>query len=146
MKYLQILTFVIWISISSTTHPDDLYTRKVVANGYVVKRQWSRLELVDIFTRQKRWWLNGGKITVFTRVLDSVEHKMFVIDVLNLSPYQFKSKLDGAIYSGNNTPVIEVSSDEEMLLKLSLTPYSIGYINSTVMVNDKLNVIKVTYN
>lgn len=145
MKYLQVYCFILWLVISNVAYPEELYNQKVIANGYILERQWSRMELVDIFTRNRIWWPNSKKITVFTRQLDSVEHKLFVIDVLNLSPFQFRSRLDSVIYAGKNTPVVEVTSDEEMLLKLSLTPYSIGYVNSTVMINDKLNIIKITY-
>jgi hypothetical protein len=124
---------------------DNISTQKVLVNGYINETQWNRIELIDIFSRKRISWPNGKKIVVFTRRLDTIEHKMFVIDVLNLTPFQFKSKLNDVIFSGQNTPVVETTSDEDMLLKISMTPYSIGYINSTVIINDRLNVVKVTY-
>lgn len=42
--------------------------------------------------------------------------------------------------SGNGVPPISVSSDEEMLEKVSSTPQSIGYINKA-FVNDKVKIL-----
>lgn len=105
----------------------------------------SHHEIVNIFTRKQSHWSDGHKITVYTKVLNSIEHKMFAINILNLSLFKYKSLLDSSIYSGTNSSVIELSSDEEMMSKLSNTPYSIGYVNYHVIINDNTSLINVLY-
>jgi hypothetical protein len=117
----------------------------VIAQRDVPVRQIDNADIVSIFTRKQLFWPNGYKTVVFTKPLDSIEHKLFTINVLNLTPYRYKTILDGVVYSGNNSTIIEVASDNEMVLKLSSTPYSIGYINNLVMVHYNNGVVKIKY-
>jgi ABC-type phosphate transport system substrate-binding protein len=137
-----IIAIILYLQIDRQT----LATPSVVANNMVPDNKLSRMEIVDIFTRKKHFWSNGKKIIVYIKPTDSIEHKIFVMNVLNISTYKYKTMLESVTYSGANTPVIEISSDEEMISKLERTPYSIGYVNyGTVYINDSTDLIKITY-
>jgi ABC-type phosphate transport system substrate-binding protein len=134
--------FALWLFLS----PSSATQQELFANGYVLEKKVSHSELVDIFTRKKLFWSAGKKIVVFTRPVDSIEHKLFVMDILKMSPYKYRSLLDAVVFAGDNTPVIEVASDEEMLIRLSMTPYSIGYVKDDVYANhNNLNIIRIDY-
>ena len=116
---------------------------KIIANEDVSDQYISQYELIKIFTRKKIFWSDGSKITVFVKPLDSLEHKIFTINILNLTPYKFKSMADAIVYSGSNNPPIEIGSDEEMMLRLANTPNSIGYVNYSIMVNGTHGLISI---
>lgn len=108
----------------------------VIAEASLPETKLQKSDLVYIFTRQRMFWADGHKIKVFVKPSNSIENKLFAINVLNLSPYKYRSLLDSVIYAGLNTPADEVSSDEEMLLKISSTPYSIGYLNYHTVISN----------
>lgn len=80
--------------------------------------------LTDIFTGQKQKWDNGEKITVFIKPVKTLEHKDFTYSILGISPTKFNELLNA-----KNKRVFNVSSDEEMIMKILQTPGSIGYVN-----------------
>lgn len=133
--------FIIWSGVLLAKEP------QVIANSTIPYDTVSRTELVNIFTRKKLFWEDGHRITVFIKPMNSVEHKIFTIDILNMTPYSYKSMADSIIWSGKNTAPREIASDDEMILQLSRTPYSVGYINySTVIYNsdfDRLVYLKI---
>ena len=118
---------------------------EITANDLVSISQLTHREVIDIFTRKKIFWSNGKKIKVFVKPLDSVEHKLFTMEVLNITPFKYVAMLDAVSYSGANSPVVEVLNDSEMMYRLSNTPYSIGYVNHTVVFNDNTTLIKILY-
>lgn len=120
-------------------------TPVVATNALAPDNNFQRDEIVKIFTRKKSHWSDGHKITVFVKDINSIEHKMFIIDILKITPFRYKSIVDSVIYSGENTPAIEISSDTEMIHKLSTTPFSIGYVNYTVMFNDSVHLVEISY-
>lgn len=135
------ILFVILLAISSILEAAPT----VVSNSLTPDTEFRRDEIVRIFTRKKSHWSDGHKITVFIKDINSIEHKMFTIDILKITPYRYKSIVDSVVYSGENTPVIEISNDSEMIHKLYTTPYSIGYLNYTVIINDSAKVVQITY-
>jgi ABC-type phosphate transport system substrate-binding protein len=118
---------------------------QVLAEKNIADKQLSKYDLINIFTRKKQFWSDGHKIKVFTKPTDSLEHRMFTISVLNITPYKYRTLLDSVIYSGANNSVNEISSDAEMLTKLAATPYSIGYVNYTIIVNSNSQLIEIKY-
>ena len=141
---LKAIVFFILL-ICSTTYAET-NTPVVIVQTAVVETKLDVPELVHIFTRKQMFWSDGHKIKVFTKKTDSIEHKLFTMNVLNLTPYHYRTLLDSVIYSGSNTSVIEVSSDEEMILKVSSTPYSIGYLNyNTIITNISADYITIHY-
>lgn len=117
----------------------------VVSNSSTEDTTLTRLELVRVFTRRNSHWIDGHKITVFIKDMNSLEHRLFTMDVLNISPYKYKTLVDSVVYSGENTPPIELSNDNEMMSKLLSTPYSIGYLNYTIVINLPNNIIQINY-
>lgn len=139
--YQLILTIFLLVANPQPTKSSDV---SIVANDTVSDVKLSRLELIRIFTKNQKFWSDGHKITVFTKPISTLEHKMFVVTVLNLTLFKYKTLLESAVYSGQNTNIIEVDSDEEMLIRLSNTPYSIGYINYTIVANkNKQDLINI---
>ena len=118
----------------------------VITRKEILIQDLNQDELVRIFTRKKIFWPSGQKIAVFIKPQSSLEHKLFAISVLNLTPYKYKSMVDNEVYTGANNPPTEVDSDEAMIATLSRTPNSIGYVNYSVVINttnNELITIKV---
>lgn len=139
-KFLRFLIFI-WCSIGSVSKSDQT----VIANSLVIDKTLSRYNLVEIFTRKKTFWSDGRKIIVYTMPFDSIEHRLFTINVLNLSPYRYKTAVDSIVFSGLSTPTIELATESEMIYKLSTTPYSIGYISTDMFSNNNHEIIKINY-
>ncbi len=117
----------------------------IVAQKQIELSSIEQSELIRIFTRKKVFWPSGQKISVFIKPQNSLEHKIFSINILNLSPYKYKSLTDSVVYSGSNNPPTEIESDEQMLSILARTPNSIGYVNYSIVINNdnQLMTIKV---
>lgn len=103
--------------------------------------------LANIFTRKiTRWLSNGQKITVFTRPLNSIEHKLFVIYWLGLTHYRYKKLLKQNTFSGAASSVKTITSDEIMLLTITKTPNSIGYISKFMVLNNDSTITYISIN
>lgn len=105
--------------------------------------------LIAIFTKSKMFWNSGEKITVYIKPINSLEHLIFVSEWLGISAYRYKKLLENNVYSGNSSGVIEVNSDEAMLLAVYSTPNSIGYLNNGTVLyynNSYINNITVYSN
>lgn len=141
--YILLVLFLIMIPPSLSMSDDG---PSVVVDRHVELTSIEQSELIRIFTRKKVFWPSGQKISVFIKPQNSLEHKIFSINILNLSPYKYKSLTDSIVYSGNNNPPTEIDSDEQMLSMLSKTPNSIGYVNYSIVINNENNeliIIKV---
>lgn len=139
---MKLVYVFILILLSCKTVYSDI---TVAGNQTVSEVNLDHHDLVNIFTRKKVHWADGHKITVFIKDSESIEHKMFIMDVLNLTPYKYKTLVDTVVYSGENTPAIELSNDADMMRRLYNTPYSIGYFNYTIVINDSTGIIKIKY-
>ena len=96
-----------------------------------------------IFTRKRVFWSNGERIHVFTKPVNSVEHRMFLNQWLGISTYRYKKLLNVQKYSGRNTGVQIVNSDNEMVVSLKNTPYAIGYVGNGVIVQNIDGVLEL---
>jgi ABC-type phosphate transport system substrate-binding protein len=96
--------------------------------------------LLNIFTKKNKYWSDGSKIVVFIKPINSLEHKFFVMDWLGVSPTKYKEMLESSVYSGDSANVTEVDSDEQMMVVISQTPNSIGYIDNKVLLRGERNV------
>lgn len=101
----------------------------------------NRLMVQRIFTRKDTHWSNGDNIIVFIKPKESIEHKTFVANVLNMTLYRYQQSLETYTYSARALPAIEVSTDQKMLNAIHTHPGAIGYVNYQLLVNDK--VIKI---
>ena len=114
---------------------------KIIANSQNDWLLYNHLTIANIFTKKTTKWSNGRTITVFIKPLESIEHKDFVHSMLHMTHFKFSQDLNARITSGNGVNVIQVSSDEEMLMRISNTPFSIGYVNFNTPVNPGLTII-----
>ncbi len=143
MKYFILIMFLLFgnnmFCIAENNEPT------IVAQKQIELSSIEQSELIRIFTRKKVFWPSGQKISVFIKPQNSLEHKIFSINILNLSPYKYKSLTDSVVYSGSNNPPTEIESDEQMLSILARTPNSIGYVNYSIVINNdnQLMTIKV---
>ena len=103
-------------------------------------------ELIDIFTRRKTKWDDRTEIVVITQEMNSIPNDNFLIQVLGVTPYQYRSRLSRNTYSGRTLPPIEVSSEEEMLDRLLANESSIGYLYNYILYKDdeRLVIVNVT--
>lgn len=87
----------------------------------------SKYELVNIFTGKKQKWDNGDKIIVFVKSQKTLEHRDFTYSILGISPTRYNDLINNEVK--NKKYIFEVSSDEEMIMKVLQVPGSIGYVN-----------------
>jgi ABC-type phosphate transport system substrate-binding protein len=103
-------------------------------------------EIQKIFTKKTTKWPDGQNINVFIKPRHSIEHRDFVINVLEMTPYYFEQQLESQTYSGTAASVIEVPTDLQMKQKIEQTPGSIGYVNYELYINDNNKLIIIKYN
>jgi ABC-type phosphate transport system substrate-binding protein len=134
MKILKILMLSMLSIIPVHTSFSDVQV--VIPSEYNALLR-NKLMVSYIFTRKVVKWETGEKITVFTKPLDSIEHRYFLNQWLNMTSGKYRRELEGQTYSGRATGVKEVSTDEEMMVMVMNTPASIGYLNYGVILHDK---------
>jgi hypothetical protein len=103
--------------------------------------------LVDIFTHKSNTWIDGSPVVVLEFPENSIEHKLFVIQNLAMTPYQYKTRKERYLYRGRAIPPIIVKSQEQMYMKLMSTNNSIGYLKDNLIYKDEKNlyVVEVIY-
>lgn len=103
--------------------------------------------LVDIFTHKTPTWIDGSPIIVIDFPDGSVEQKLFIIQNLAMTPYQYKTRKERYLYRGRGMPPITVHSQDEMYQKLLTTNNAIGYLSNQLYYRDdkRLYVVEVVY-
>jgi ABC-type phosphate transport system substrate-binding protein len=134
MKLLKLLLSCILTVIPVQTSFSDV---QIIIPSEYNKLLRDKLMVSYIFTRKVTKWETGEKITVFTKPLDSIEHRYFLNQWLNMTSGKYRRELEGQTYSGRATGVKEVNTDEEMMVMVIQTPASIGYLNYGVILHDK---------
>ena len=100
--------------------------------------------LLNIFTTKVNQWQDGSKITMFTQPRATSENNEFIYSYLGIQPSRFKELLTINKTSGNLMPNIrEVGSDEEVIVDVSLTPNSIGYVRNFSVESRRINNIEI---
>jgi hypothetical protein len=84
--------------------------------------------------------VNGLKVTVFIKPMGSVEHRTFLMRWFKIFPFRYKKILETLSLSGKDVEYIEVQTDAEMVLRVSSTINSIGYIDDAKYVQDKKSI------
>lgn len=139
MRFFILSLLVYWSALANAA--DVIHTAPISED----LRSTDVRELKGIFTRKiTRWRVSGENIVVFVKPLNSVEHKEFVIEWLGLTNYRYKKLLKQNIFSGTASSVKIIRSDEQMLLVISVTPNSIGYISNYMVWNNDSTIIKLT--
>ena len=95
-----------------------------------------------IFSMRMTTWPNGLLIKVYVLPDDHALHHDFAKEKLSVFPYQLRSAWDRLVFSGTGQAPIRVSSNEEMLARITNTPGAIGYLE-TNYVNDEIHVLQI---
>lgn len=119
------------------------YTSSLSASDIIIWREdldtitIDRYSLQKIFTKKQSRWPNGLPIRVFIKPMDSVEHRDFVTNILGISIFTYQQLLDAQVYSGRSYSVVELLTDEQMIMTVEKTPGAIGYINYALYIGNK---------
>lgn len=105
-----------------------------------------KLMVSYVFTRRITRWETGEHIKVFTKPVNSIEHRAFLNQWLDMTISRYKRELDRQLYAGKTTNIKEVSSDEEMIIMVLNTPASIGYLNYGNIIMHGDDNIKILHN
>lgn len=139
MKILLSIVLLILLSIApivlpgNNTDPAIIFADINLADTLIM----NRIEVQRIFTRKEVRWNNGDDIIVFIKPMDSIEHRAFLANVLNMTLYKYQKSLDAVVYTAKALPVIEVSNDDKMRMAIHSHPGAIGYINYELIMNEK---------
>lgn len=136
-----LLMMVITISLSTlVTQPNASDDATIVFSNYNLDSNVNmrRTTVQRIFTLKDTRWSNGDVITVFTKPINSIEHKIFVTRVLNMSLYRYSQSILSATTTAKAIPVTEVADDQKMLLAIQTHPGSIGYINYELIIGNNI--------
>ena len=101
----------------------------------------NRAAVQRIFTRKDVRWSNGKSIIVYTKPIDSVEHKAFVAHTLNMSLYRFQRELESSTYSAKAIPLNVVYNDNAMIREIKSHEGAIGYVNYQLVLHEKKIVL-----
>ena len=104
-------------------------SREVIVNSSLPVSAITQSELRSIFSMKVRRWPNDAAIKVFILRSDSVLHREFCLQTLEVFPYQLQRIWDVTLFSGTGTIPVEVANEQEMLEKIATTPNSIGYVS-----------------
>lgn len=100
-------------------------------------------EAIQIYTGKMLYWPDGRLITVIVLPRDNPISREFIIDTLQISPYQFYESLDISITIRKNNSVIRASSENEVIRNILRNSGSIGYVSDYIYYNYKNEVRKI---
>lgn len=114
-----------------------------IKNPEVQLKSISRDDVYWIYTLKTRFWNDGSRIVVYYMNFSHPIHVSFVRDVLEVSPVTFQTSVETYVNTGNAAYFRKVSTEDEMVNRVSLTDGSVGYLSSTVfLMNDGKHGVK----
>lgn len=131
--WLFALTF--WTTAAAPLQSDT----EVVVNDRVSQQSLSVTTIRAIFGMRLRTWPNGRPIQVFVLYDEHPLHARFCKQVLNIFPHQLRLAWDRLVFSGTGQAPYQVSSEQEMRIRIAATPGAIGYLGEN-MINDSVRV------
>ena len=130
--YLKNVNYVLrLLSISfifSFSFPTNSQAVDIIVNNTVPKLHYSFSDVRAIFMMRMTQWSNGEGIKVFVLADNHPSHGDFVKNKLKSVPYRLRDFWNRLVFSGTGDKPIEVGSLSQMLQKVAITPYAIGYI------------------
>lgn len=105
----------------------------VITHPSVDTNQISATYLSRVYAMQIKSWPSGQPIKVFSFTPQSDEFKEFVVNKAKLQPHQLNRHWKRLLFTGTGRIPTTVNSTDQMIEKVSTTPGSIGYINSTMV-------------
>lgn len=117
------------LQLSCTALCADDHAILVIANPDSNTDQITESNLRSIFAMRNRIWSTGDTVKVFVLPDDHPAHVLFAKNILHTFPYNLRRIWDRRVYSGVGQSPTVVSSEEEMIEKVSSTPNAIGYVS-----------------
>ena len=114
----------------------DTERLEVVAHPSVREQTTSRGMLQAIFAMRVRHWPDGTAIKVFVLNDEHPLHTVFCKEILNIYPHQLRIVWDRLVLSGTGDAPFQVSSEQDMLAKITITPGAIGYLRRSLITDD----------
>ena len=130
-KPLRQLLYALLVALSPLATAQELIVHK--DSGV---EQLTRNEARLYLTMRLRNWPNGTLVQLFVLPDNDALHLRFVKSILGLYPYQLRRAWDRQLFSGTGQAPVTVSSVEEMLERVALTPGALGYVETSVMTRD----------
>jgi len=131
-KCLIISLFCIMLLVAAPTltsretfKPQIMYSRYNSDNTMFL----DRVDIQRIFTRQDVVWDDGQAIIVYTKPLNSPEHKLFVSSTLGMTLYRYLRELSVSTRYTGHVGVHEVPNDQAMIAAIRSHDGAIGYVN-----------------
>jgi ABC-type phosphate transport system substrate-binding protein len=115
---------------------------ELITNPNVLEESLSRSMVRSIFTMRMTSWPSGMPIRVFVLGDKNKVHSSFSKRILGVFPHQLRRAWNRQIFSGTGQAPEKVTSEQEMLERISHTPGSIGYISKD-MINEQIRTIAV---
>lgn len=111
-----------------------------VVNHTISTNEMSRDELTQIFLFLKKYESKQGvRMTVILPPPDSYLFKVLATSELGSTSSQYLANVRSKIAAGTAQPIF-AETEAEILIKVSNTPYSIGYYYDAVKLNDGFGV------
>lgn len=114
----------------------------VIVNPELPVQSLSPQGIRAIFTMRWNTWEDGTPIKVYVLGDDHDVHARFSKYVIGVFPHQLRKAWDRLVFSGTGQSPIQVSNEEEMIIKISSTRGAIGYITSD-KVNENVKQVKI---
>lgn len=105
-----------------------------------------RDNIASIFTLKNQKWPSGEKLQVFILPKDSIYTKIFAQKYLKMSPDKYYDVLAANQAAHSDANPIIVESESELILKVLNTKGSIGYADSSVLINLSSRVYAISIN
>ena len=105
-----------------------------IVNSAVRVGQISKEDVRSLFLMRERRWNDGQLVVLFHLPNFSRAHKTFVRDVLGMTTEQYGREWDRLTNAGLSTYVRSVSTQKEMLYKVSQTSGGLGYLDSDYII------------
>ena len=132
MKRLIIIVFLLFIA--------EGYSQvSVVVNKSVSETSINSSKLANVYSLSQLKWSDGSKIVVFEQSGDNDQKAKFY-QYISKEPQSLKKEWLKKQFSGEAKAPESLSSDDEILKKVSSTPGAIGYIKSS-SVNGTVKVL-----
>lgn len=106
----------------------DLHGRIVLIGRSPYIRSLDQNQIQQIFSGQLKQWPDKTAVRVFVRSSDSVDHRRFTEEILQVFPYQLQRAWDRNVFSGSGEAPTVVGSQGAMIEKTKNVPGAVGYI------------------
>jgi hypothetical protein len=115
----------------------------VIANAGVTEDGLPLASLRATYSMRVRLWPDGTPVRVFVLPDRDPLHAAFSQQVLHIYPYVLRDTWDRMVFTGTGQPPTQVTSQQEMLQRISETPGAIGYIEQGRIPNERIKILQV---